>query len=171
MTHTLLWPLGLCDTDNLEEGLRGNLCYIVPLSQIILIHVYCASFLHLLCLIPKHSCMYTYCVSFPNISACTRTVSHSQAFLHVHVLCLIPKHSCMYTFSVYCASFLHVLCLIPKHSHSVCTFTSSSCGVEGDQTWYTHTYTLMLNPTDYRCTCGKGCVCLHVSSTAGGVPG
>jgi len=124
MTHTLLWPLGLRDTDNLEEGLRGNLCYIVPLSQIILIHVYCASFLHL--------------------------------------LCLIPKHSCMYTFSVYCASFLHVLCLIPKHSHSVCTFTSSSCGVEGDQTWYTHTYTLRLNPADYRRACGKGCVCLCV---------
>ena len=62
-------------------------------------YTYCVSF-------PNHS--YTYCVSFPNIP--TRTVSHSQTFLHVlclipkpflHVLCLIPKHSCMYTFSVY----------------------------------------------------------------------
>lgn len=83
ITSTLLRPLGLCDTNNLEEGLRGNLCYIVPLPQVIL-----------------HTCVLCFVP--------TRTVSHSQTFLHVHiqsVLCFIPtrivSHSQTFTFSVY----------------------------------------------------------------------
>ena len=114
VTTTLLWPLGLCDTDNLEEGLHGSLCYIVPLSQIILIHVYCALFLH--------------------------------------VLCLIPKHSCMYTFSVYL--------------HQLITW-----GGEGQNLVHTYVYT---DAESYRLQAymWEGlCVCLRVSSTAGGVPG